>query len=258
MENNKNLEILEGEKTPSEYFDYVKNKKNTATEESLSALYDKYLELLNKYVITGQTDAIKKIIFHMECIESEKKLIDMGINTFIYYEDIEYYIDQVSNNVVKIIELERYEREIPDEIVPIIEKVKPIFTNLYVVFTDYSREHEAKTIKEKEKDPILFGAFSDKNNRVIDDRFYFLGDWVDEYCDLTLDKMVKESIKKNSGSNITHTIKTPEDISEIKEQLAKLSEKGIRDSINTQNLKYNNGFKFSNIFKKIRTIGKKK
>ena len=122
---------------------------------------------------------------------------------------------------MKIIDLESYEREIPDEIVEIIQKVKDKFDQLYVVFTDYTGEHERKVEKERrEKDPILFGAFKDKGNSVIIDRFYYLGDWIDEYCDLTLDKMVNEC-EKVGKRNIVHSISTPEDIEEFKQQLGK-------------------------------------
>lgn len=56
------------------------------------------------------------------------------------------------------------------------------------------------------------------------DRFYYLGDWQDEYCDLTLDKMVNET-KNLKKRNISKTISTPEDIKELREQLGKLEEK---------------------------------
>ena len=36
------------------------------------------------------------------------------------------------------------------------------------------------------------------------DRFYFIGDWEDEYCDLTLTKMVQEMSKK--GIEITNKV----------------------------------------------------
>lgn len=51
-----------------------------------------------------------------------------------------------------------------------------------------------------------------------------MGDWQDEYCDLTLDKMVNET-KKLKKRNIAKTISTPEDIKELREQLGRLEEK---------------------------------
>ncbi len=218
MEENKEL-------SPQEYFDHVKDKKNTITDEKLQNIYDNCLELISKYKTTGQTAAIKKLLFHLECVEKEREIIKMGIDTFIYRDDIEEYIDNIAKDTVKIIELENYEREIPDEIVNIIEIVKSKFDQLYIVFTDYTGKMERKVEKERrEKDPILFGVFQNTKSRVVIDRFYYLGDWEDEHCDLTLDKMVNEC-EKVGKRNIKKSISTPSDIKELKEQIALLEPK---------------------------------
>ena len=212
----------EKELTPSEYFDIIKNKKQYITDEDLSNIYDNCLILLNKYKTTGQVKGMKKLIFHLECIEREREIVGMGINTFIYKDDIEEYIDNIAKDTVKIIELKNYERELPDEIIETVSKVKDIFDQLYIVFTDYTGKVEKQIEKERrEKDPILFGTFQDQNTKTIIDRFYFLGDWEDEYCDLTLDKMVNETIKK-TGKEIRKEISTPKDIQELKAQLNNL------------------------------------
>ena len=219
---NMNISLLDKDLTPQQYFDAVKDRKQNITDDDLLKVYDNCLELLNKYVITGQKKGIRKLLFHLECIEKEREIVKMGIDTFVYRDDIEEYIDNIAKDVVKIIELENYEREIPDEIVEIIEKVKDKFDALYVVFTDYTGKIERQVEKErKAKDPILFGTFQDTGNRVVIDRFYYLGDWEDEYCDLTLDKMVNET--QNVGKrNIKRNISTPVELEEYKKQLAGL------------------------------------
>lgn len=215
--------------TPQEYFDAVKERKHSITDAQLMAIYDNCLELLDKYVITGQKKGIEKLMFHLSCIEKEMEIVKMGITTFVYRDDIEFYISNVASDVVKIIDIESYEREIPDEIVEIIAKVKDKFDQLYIVFADYTGKVERQVAKERrQKDPILFGAFQNGSTRSVIDRFYYLGDWVDEYCDLTLDKMVNET--QNIGKrNIVRTIKTPKDIEELKEQLnsLKVTKNGI-------------------------------
>lgn len=234
------------ELTPSEYFEIIKGRKQIVTDEDLSRIYDNCLELLNKYKITGQKAAMRKLLFHLESIEAEREIVKMGINTFIYRDDIEEYIDDIAQDAVKIIELENYEREIPDEIVAIIEQVKDKFDKLYIVFTDYTGKVERKVEKERrQKDPILFGTFQNERTATVIDRFYFLGDWEDEYCDLTLDKMVNE-VNVAKQRNIVKTINTPEDIEELRYQLDQLVE-------------VNDIFKFDNtkkksIFRKVRTF----
>lgn len=208
--------------TPDQYFHLIKERRQNITDADLQKMYDNCLELLNKYRITGQKKGARKLLFHLECIEREREVVATGVNTFIYRDDIEEYIDNIAKDVVKIIELENYEREIPDEIVQLIEQVGGKFDRLYVLFTDYTGKVERQVEKEaRRRDPILFGTFQQDSTRTVIDRFYYLGDWEDEFCDLTLDKMVGE-VKTATTRNITHTIKTPEDIAELKEQLEKL------------------------------------
>ena len=224
MDELKTTDNVESQLTPQQYFEQVKERKHNITDEELVKVYDNCLELLNKYKITGQKKGMRKLMFHLECIEKEREIVKMGINTFIYRDDIEEYIDTVAKDTVKIIELENYEREIPDEIVEVIAATKDKFDQLYVVFTDYTGKVERQFEKERrDKDPILFGTFQNQSNRTVIDRFYYLGDWEDEYCDLTLDKMVNET-EKAGKRKIVKTISTPSDIEELKEQLGGLSE----------------------------------
>lgn len=215
----------EKELTPQQYFDKLKEKKHHIDDEGLLKVYENCLELLNKYKITGQIKGMRKLLFHLEYIEKEREIVKMGINTFVYLDDIEEYIDNVAKDTVKIIEMENYEREIPDEIVEVIKATKDKFDQLYIVFTDYTGRIERQVNRERrEKDPILFGTFQKESDRTIIDRFYYLVDWQDEYCDLTLDKMVNET-KNLKKRNIAKTISTPEDIKELREQLGRLEEK---------------------------------
>lgn len=250
---NNNTEEKKQPLNPSEYFEIIKGRRSKITDEDLQQFYDNALILINKYKITGQKEGMKKLIFLIETVEKEREVVKTGINTFVYKDDIEDYIDNVAEDVVKIIELENYEREIPDDIVKVLEnlKAKNLFDKFYVVFTDYTGKTERKVERARRaKDPILFGTFQDKKTRTLVERFYFIGDWVDEYCDLTLDKMVSQ-VKKSKDKTITHTISTPEDIENLKQQLSDLDpQNGSYRIKNDENKK-------KSFFDKIR-IGKKK
>lgn len=207
---------------PYQYFCHVKNQIKQMDNEDLDKLYSISIELLKKYKKTGQTKAVRKLVFHIKAILKEKELIDLGITKFIYREDIEHYIDNVADDVVKIIELKNYPREIPDDLVETIESTKNIFDEMYVLFTDYTEEISKEV--EKERDPILFGAFIDREIGEMSQRMYYLGDWVDEYCDLTLDKLVAQTNK-----SIVKEISIPTDKSELISQLNKLQETDNED-----------------------------
>lgn len=210
--------LYEQELTPYQYFEEVKARKSKITDEELSRVYENCLELIEKAKRTGQKNQIKRCLFHLDTIEKERELVKLGIDTFIYKDDITYFMKKVAKDHVKIIEVENYEREIPDEIVEVIEQVKDKFSQLYIVFTDYSEELTNKVVSKRDKDPILFGVFKDNSAKSVIDRFYYLGDWVDEYCDLTLDKMIAET-ERVGNRKIAHTIRTPEDLEELKEQM---------------------------------------
>lgn len=205
--------------TPSQYFEYLKDAKKNITTDLLKESYDVFLKLGEKYSKLGQTESLKKLIFLADTLTKEEKLIEMGVCTYVYKSTIEDYIENVADKTVKIVELSRYMREIPDELVETVEKTRDIFDEFYVVFTDYTGQEERKVAKERrDKDPILFGCF--RNDTSVADRFYFLGDWVDEFCDLTLDKMVEEYKSKKT---ITPTIieKIPTTSEELVEELKK-------------------------------------
>lgn len=210
MEENKTI-------TPSQYFDYLKGAKKNITTDSLKESYEVFLKLGEKYSKLGQTESLKRLLFLANTLMKEEKLIEMGVSTYIYKSTIEDYIENVADKTVKIVELSRYMREIPDELVETIEKTREYFDEFYVVFTDYTGTEERKVEKERrDKDPILFGCFKNGNN--VADRFYFLGDWVDEFCDLTLDKMVEE-YKSQKGVSPTITEKIPTTSEELIETL---------------------------------------
>lgn len=217
--------------TPSQYFDYVKGAKKQITTEALKNSYGVFISLAEKYSKLGQTESLKKLSFLVDTLIKEEKLIELGITTYVYKDVIEDYITNVADKTVKIIELSRYMREIPDLLVDTITKSRDIFDEIYVVFTDYTGKEERKVEKERrDKDPILFGAFKSGSN--VADRFYFLGDWVDEYCDLTLDKMVEEYTEKygNSPSVETKIPKSSEELLSILKSY-KADESGTNASV---------------------------
>lgn len=251
IKNEEEIEVEDKKITPTDYFTKVKERRHDITDEKLGAVYDNCLSLVNKYKITGQTDGIKRLIFQLETITKEREIVKLGITTFVYKDAVEEYIENISDKAVKIIELSQYEREIPNEIVQIIDRVKGKFDKLYVVFTDYTGEMTKKVEKERrDKDPILFGAFQNKENKVLTDRFYYLADWEDEFCDLTLEKMV-DFMKYKKSKDIIRTIETPKDIADFKQQLRQLEE-SEKDS-NTFVIKPKPPVK-ENVFRKIKTF----
>jgi hypothetical protein len=198
---------------PDKYFDYLKNKKVKMTDEFLNMFSQIIQKEASKALAIGQDHMLKRLAFVYSSVEKEYQLLQEGIDTYVLKDDIEEYIKEVKNRVVKIIELEYYPRTIPDEIAERVMRLKQcnLFDAFYVVFTDYTGEVEKKVKQEeRRKDPILFGTFKEKIDGMWDlhDRFYYIGDWEDDYCDLTLTKMVEAMSKK--GKDIAHSTDIPD------------------------------------------------
>lgn len=219
--------ITEDMMTPYEYFQNVKDSIKSMNDDDLTKMYTAASTLMEKYQVFGQEKAEKRLAFHIKTILKEHDLLQLGINKFVYKDDITNYIDVISKKPVKIIEMKNFPREIPDDMIDVVTKTKGIFDEYYVLFTDYSEGELVKEV-EKERDPILFGGFCTKNRDIVSDRFYYLGDWVDEYCDLTLDKLIKETSK-----DIVKTISIPTNKDKLISQLNAYEEKGDRYIVNT-------------------------
>lgn len=219
--------ITEDMMTPYEYFQNVKDSIKSMNDDDLTKMYTAASTLMEKYQVFGQEKAEKRLAFHIRTILKEHDLLQLGINKFVYKDDITNYIDVISKKPVKIIEMKNFPREIPDDMIDVVTKTKGIFDEYYVLFTDYSEGELVKEV-EKERDPILFGGFCTKNRDIVSDRFYYLGDWVDEYCDLTLDKLIKETSK-----DIVKTISIPTNKDKLISQLNAYEEKGDRYVVNT-------------------------
>lgn len=62
-------------------------------------------------------------------------------------------------------------------------------------------EAEKESERRKRTDPILFGLISGSKN------LYYIADWIDEYCDLTLEEFLKVSGLEKKAIEISDDIK---------------------------------------------------
>lgn len=217
---------------PDQYFEVLKNRKNSITVDALQELFERNKNLLDQMIKAGQVNGADRLMYHLKNIKREQEVIEAGYDKYVFRDDIDFFIEQVSKKVVKIIDIESYERAIPDDVVKEIEKAKPMFDQLYIVFTDYTGKEDRKVeLQERAKDPIVFGAFY---SRVYDEkerfqktiwnhRFYYIADWIDEYCDLTLDKFV--SMMNEANHDSVHVALPALSVEELEQRLEELKQK---------------------------------
>lgn len=181
---------------PQDFFQQIKDKQQRVTLQMLVAVKASLADEIKQFLDNGQVESAERLLFHLNCINREQAVIDHGLTTYVYRDDLDVFITSVSKNVVKIIDLAHYERKIPREQSEQIQKVKNLFDEVYIVFTDYTGVEERKIKhKDRAKDPIAFGVFKSRDNKIWNHRFYYICDWTDDYCDLTLDKFVTEMIE---------------------------------------------------------------
>lgn len=201
------------------FFQYLKDVIKHTDSAQMRKASETCEKLLAKCQLLDQTAMANEVVLRMKLFEREIELKEKyGIDTYITADDIfnflEVYASKGEGNL-KICELSDYMREVPEDVCEKWAKVKSQFDKAYVLFTDYpDKNRKSDTTatdkvvekKKKEKDPILFGALkvdtgSSSMSGNMSERLYFIADWVDEYCDLTFDrlleKMTEEGFKES-------------------------------------------------------------
>ena len=206
--------------SPSEFFKIVSEKKYTSNNDDIANLLTSIQGMMEKALAIGQDRMVTKLYEKSMLLLREKEAVEAGYTTYVLRDDVCYYITNVAKQVVKIVDLEDYVRDIPESVVEKILDAKKIFDHFVVCYTDYTGEKEREVEKEKrDKDPILFGCFMlPSDQTIVADRLYFVADWVDEFCDLTFDKMVTE-YEKTKKEGMTYRPAFPKTDDEIKSAL---------------------------------------
>jgi len=215
---------------PRLYFSYVKSKLNKSQVKKLKARLSKLQALVKDAEEMGQKALYEEFSRMLMATIRESEAVACGYDVYVMHKDITKFQGHVSendksyDNPVFFKKLEEFPRAIPAKVQKVIKSVKEkgIFDELWILYLDYSGE-KIKTNKEKirEKDPILFGKFSYDN-----EKYYFITDWIDEYCDLTLSKFVEELKSKDEDYNFGRVEEiTPEYIEKIKQEVKDRAER---------------------------------
>lgn len=185
------------------FFENIKKSLELSTNEENR--YDErvsaYLKNIENAENAGQTAFVETLKEDLNTVRYENLLFANGDIKLIKEEQVVTFIKE-SDKGIRLDWIKNFNRVIPDEIVN--KKIEmdslKVFDNYVVMHYDPDKKAWKETHKEKEKrkDPILFGVISGIN------KLYFVADWVDEYCDLTLDAFIdkygEETIKKNNIS----------------------------------------------------------
>ena len=136
------------EVTPSAYFEYVKGLKEKLNNEEYNLIIDTTIKMLKKAELTKQTEMAYKLTEELKLALRELDAAKAGFDIYVSRKEVEKYITAVEAKSIKIIELSKYEREIPDDVIDKISKANEIFDELYIVFTDYTKKETKNSIPQ--------------------------------------------------------------------------------------------------------------
>ena len=185
-----------------EFFATLKNSKLELTKTR--DILEKYEKSLIEAKKNGQQSLVEKLLVKKDVIASETFLIENGITKYVSEDQVvKLYKATDKSKHLKLTYLKNYVRIIPSDVVKLKDKADElkIFDNYVILHYDPFNNSTDLTIKEKKekiakaKDPIMFGVVKNSRN------LYFIGDWVDEYCDLTLEKMLEILNEKELNLN---------------------------------------------------------
>ena len=152
--------------------------------------------------VTGQVGLKEKLFAELITNKYESVLFANGMYKAVSADKI-VELAQGSKKALSLDYIQNYGRVIPTDVIK--KKIEAdklhVFDNYVVLHYDpdgksyVATEKERKKEVEKKKDPILFGVIMGS------DKLYYIADWIDEYCDLTFDKLTeilgKEIIEKD-------------------------------------------------------------
>lgn len=184
----KEPEIKEDEKYMDalQFFSMVK----ASSKESVATYRDRisdYLKQIHNAVTVGQTSLVEDLLRGLVTNKYESVLFAEGLYYIVNEEQMVNFVSKCEKGI-KLDYVKNFTRPMPQDVVDKIAKINQleVFDNYVVLYYDPDGKIYKETAREeaKRKDPIIFGVIAGSN------KLYYVADWVDEYCDLTLEAFV--------------------------------------------------------------------
>lgn len=192
----KEVDVKEDEKYMDalQFFSLVK----ASSKESVATYRDRvsdYLKSIHNAVTVGQTALVEDLLRGLVTNKYESVLFAEDLYYVVNEQQMVSFVKQCEKGI-KLEYVKNFTRPMPQDIVDKIAKINQleVFDNYVVLYYDPDGKIYKETAKEeaKRKDPIIFGVIAGS------EKLYYVADWVDEYCDLTLEAFIDAiGVKKN-------------------------------------------------------------
>lgn len=156
-----------------------------------------YERAIRKASQSGQRALFEQLSAGLNAHKMETQLLAIGMTKYLTEGDLVRFCKK-SERGLRLDWVRNFTRQIPDDLLERKERADAIgiFDNYVVLHYDPEAKawSETKAEEAARKDPILFGLMEGRRC------LYFVGDWIDEYCDLTLDQVAdaigKEAVRE--------------------------------------------------------------
>lgn len=202
--------VKQEEVTAEFYFNHVKTKMTKAQKDDLTARMARLTYILDQ-APTEQYALREEMQKQLAIVYLQQQAAVLGYDTWVSRVAIDEFRSLVEFKRPELVELKNFPRVIPKEPTAELKKAQSakLFDSFWILTWNPKAEQLATvTDRVVSKDPILFGQFA-----FDPDVFYFIADWIDETCDLTLSDMVDNLQQVHPDYNVG-TIKplTAEDL----------------------------------------------
>ena len=168
------------------FFSLIKATSKEAANKYKNRI-EQYLCALHKAISIGQTALSEDLLRGLITNQYEAQLYAEGYYYAVTEEQAVKFLKKTEKGI-KLSYIKNFSRPIPDDAADKISILNAleIFDNYVVLYYDPEGEAFKETAQEnaKRRDPILFGLIAGSR------KLYYIADWTDEYCDLTLEAFV--------------------------------------------------------------------
>jgi len=177
---------------PELAFKFIKKKLGLLEGISIERRLKKLEKAALQAIDNGQEFLANKFLIELSRETRESVLYVKGYSQFVEKSDVMKVKNKIRGGHISDTKYKDYTRVIPKDIIAKKKKAEPYFDD-FIIYHYYDKEIEKKLEKSQKmdaaevarmKDPILFGVIKET------DRLYFIGDWEDEYCELTFDEII--------------------------------------------------------------------
>ena len=164
---------------------FARIKASTSELEEWGKRNASLMKMIHQAELAGQKELVKKLEA-AKCVRKfENMLYVKGRRKLLTEQQLLDFTSQCERGLC-LDWVKDFVRPIPPDVV--VEKIQcdedHLFDNYAVLHFDPENRATTSEAREKARDPILFGLI--KGSR----KLYFIGDWMDEQCDLTFSQII--------------------------------------------------------------------